>query len=179
MWIKIRSACLALPLLAGCGHPGQGHRQSAPESDQAQPTVPPPVTGPNARTPLAPAKPPADPKSTAAAEQLARGFAQLLNEGKLDEAYMLLGPNAAPRADFDRQLTGIKDLQATVGTPGQQDGAAGSIYIGIPLTISGELSGKHVSWPAGLILRRVNDVPGSTEAQRRWHIERLNLSGSD
>ena len=24
-----------------------------------------------------------------------------------------------------------------------------------------------------MILRRVNDVPGSTEAQRRWHIERI------
>jgi hypothetical protein len=141
--------------------------------------VPPPGTGPNARTPLAPAKPPIDAKSTAAAVQLARGFAQLLNERKFDEAYMLLGPSAVPRKDFDRQLTGIKDLRATIGTPGQQDGAAGSIYIGIPLTISGELGGKHVSWPAGLILRRVNDVPGSTEAQRRWHIDRLNLSGDD
>ena len=27
--------------------------------------------------------------------------------------------------------------------------------------------------PADIILRRVNDVPGSTEAQRRWHIERI------
>jgi hypothetical protein len=26
---------------------------------------------------------------------------------------------------------------------------------------------------AKMILRRVNDVPGSTEAQRRWHIERV------
>jgi len=27
--------------------------------------------------------------------------------------------------------------------------------------------------PAAVILRRVNDVPGSTERQRRWHIERI------
>jgi hypothetical protein len=25
-----------------------------------------------------------------------------------------------------------------------------------------------------VVLRRVNDVPGSTEAQRRWHIERID-----
>ena len=25
-----------------------------------------------------------------------------------------------------------------------------------------------------IILRRVNDVPGSTEAQRHWHIERID-----
>jgi hypothetical protein len=29
-----------------------------------------------------------------------------------------------------------------------------------------------------VILRRVNDVPGSTEAQRRWHIERIDISGA-
>jgi hypothetical protein len=28
-----------------------------------------------------------------------------------------------------------------------------------------------------VVLRRVNDVPGSTEAQRRWHIERIDWSG--
>jgi hypothetical protein len=26
---------------------------------------------------------------------------------------------------------------------------------------------------ADVVLRRVNDVPGSTEVQRRWHIERV------
>jgi hypothetical protein len=29
-----------------------------------------------------------------------------------------------------------------------------------------------------VILRRVNDVPGSTEAQRRWHIERIELNAA-
>jgi len=29
-----------------------------------------------------------------------------------------------------------------------------------------------------VILRRVNDVPGSTEAQRRWHIERIELKAA-
>jgi len=28
------------------------------------------------------------------------------------------------------------------------------------------------------VLRRVNDVPGSTAAQRRWRIERIELAGS-
>jgi hypothetical protein len=27
---------------------------------------------------------------------------------------------------------------------------------------------------ATVTVRRVNDVPGSTEAQRRWHIERID-----
>jgi hypothetical protein len=31
-----------------------------------------------------------------------------------------------------------------------------------------------VSRSGKAILRRVNDVPGSTEAQRHWHIERID-----
>ena len=31
---------------------------------------------------------------------------------------------------------------------------------------------------ADVILRRVNDVPGSTEAQRRWHIQRIELKAA-
>jgi hypothetical protein len=27
-----------------------------------------------------------------------------------------------------------------------------------------------------VVVRRVNDVPGSTEAQRRWHIERIDVA---
>jgi hypothetical protein len=30
-----------------------------------------------------------------------------------------------------------------------------------------------VEHSATITMRRVNDVPGSTEAQRRWHIERF------
>jgi hypothetical protein len=181
--LKLQCIGFAIVALAACGRSEHGEvmtKEGVPRETEARPVIPAPGTGPDARTPFAPAKPAIDPKSTAAAEELARGFARLLNERKFDEAYRLMGPDTVPRKDFDHQLTGIKDLQATVGTPGQQEGAAGSIYIGIPLTITGEANGsQHVSWQAGLILRRVNDVPGSTGAQRRWHIERLNLSGND
>ena len=36
-------------------------------------------------------------------------------------------------------------------------------------------NGKDLRLPADVTLRRVNDVDGSTEAQRRWHIERIEL----
>jgi len=36
-------------------------------------------------------------------------------------------------------------------------------------------AGKDLRLPAEVTLRRVNDVDGSTEAQRRWHIERIEL----
>jgi homogentisate 1,2-dioxygenase len=49
------------------------------------------------------------------------------------------------------------------------EGAAGSIYVTMPVLF---YAGSKRS-AANVILRRVNDVPGSTEAQRRWHIERV------
>ena len=124
------------------------------------------------RRPRAP--PTIDPKSNAAAEELVRGFVRLINSGRLDDAYMLLGPNAPPRSDFDRQFAGYSHLRANVGAAGDQEGAAGSIYVTVPLTISAESGGKHVERSADAVLRRVNDVPGSTEAQRHWHIERID-----
>jgi len=103
-----------------------------------------------------------------------RGFVRLLNGGRFGDAYMLLGPSAAPRAEFDQRFAGYRHLRVTAGDAGDQDGAAGSIYLSIPLTVSGEVDDKNVERHATAILRRVNDVPGSTEGQRRWHIERID-----
>jgi hypothetical protein len=143
--------------------------------------IPPPGTGPDARTPLAQptaTKPTIDPKSSEAAEELVRHFAALLNGGKFDEAYMLLGPGAPPRTQFDARFRRYSDLNVTLGTPGDQEGAAGSIYLSVPLKVAGSSNGKHLSRSATAILRRVNDVPGSTEAQRHWHIERIDWGGA-
>ena len=48
----------------------------------------------------------------------------------------------------------------------------------MPVTFYGDLNGGGtIRRPANIVLRRVNDVPGSTEAQRRWHIERIDWKG--
>ena len=51
-------------------------------------------------------------------------------------------------------------------TPGSiiSSSRAANIACGRPVRIEGKA-----------VLRRVNDVPGSTEAQRRWHFETLTL----
>jgi hypothetical protein len=54
------------------------------------------------------------------------------------------------------------------------EGAAGSSYINVPVVLDGKLQSDAIRHRSGsAILRRVNDVPGSTEAQRHWHIERI------
>lgn len=115
-----------------------------------------------------------DPRSTQAALDQVNAFVSLLNQGKFGEAYMLLGPGAQPRSDFDTRFTRFSDLRVSAGTAGDQEGAAGSIFLSVPLTVSGVVDGVRTSRSATAVLRRVNDVPGSTEAQRHWHIERLD-----
>ena len=65
-----------------------------------------------------------------------------------------------------------------IGKPGAPEGAAGSIYVTVPIVHYGKSGDGADSRRAGeVILRRVNDVPGSSEAQRRWHIERVTFTG--
>jgi hypothetical protein len=170
--------CLGLLLTLGCCGPA---RQHEPVSNSGSPVLP-ASSAPPAVANSAPeqAKPAAtvDPKSSEAAVELVQGFVDLLNQRKFNEAYMLLGPNAPPRADFDRLFSRYEDLQVSIGQPGDQEGAAGSIYLSVPLTVSVLLNGEHRERPATAIVRRVNDVPGSTEAQRHWHIERIDWGTS-
>ena len=65
-----------------------------------------------------------------------------------------------------------------MGAPGEIEGAAGSLYVEVPVVIYGRLrQGAEVHEKGKAVLRRVNEVPGSTAAQRRWHIERIELEG--
>jgi hypothetical protein len=173
---------IATAALCACSRPQPPAEQhdrvandAAPAPASAPPVVHRPVIAPAPPPPPAAAQAPVvDPKSSEAAEDIVRAFLDLLNRGRFDEAYMLLGPSAPPRADFDRQFTSWSGLHATMGTPGAQEGAAGSIYLSVPVQLTGRQNGKRLDRAISLVLRRVNDVPGSTEAQRHWHIERID-----
>jgi hypothetical protein len=54
---------------------------------------------------------------------------------------------------------------------GQQEGAAGSSFYSVPVTI---VDGAR-RIPGEVVFRRVNDVEGATAEQLRWHIESTTL----
>jgi hypothetical protein len=150
-------------------------REREPEPPKNEAVAPARVSTPVPPPPPAPSLAPTiDPKSKEAASDLVHGFVAALNGRQFGEAWMLLGPGAPPRAEFERRFARYSGLTVTAGAPGDQEGAAGSIYLSVPLTISGSVSGRRVSESATAVLRRVNDVPGSTEEQRHWHIERID-----
>ena len=56
------------------------------------------------------------------------------------------------------------------------EGAAGSSYVDIPFRLYGRLKdGKPFNQVGTVTLRRVNDVPGSTEEQRSWRIYKIEM----
>jgi hypothetical protein len=161
---------LLVALLTGLAACRQERKLEPPKNEAVSPA---PVSTPAPPPPAPSLAPTIDPKSKEAASDLVHGFVAALNDRQFGEAWMLLGHGAPPRAEFERRFARYSDLDVTAGTPGDQEGAAGSIYLSVPLTISGSVSGRHASESATAVLRRVNDVPGSTEEQRHWHIERI------
>lgn len=67
-------------------------------------------------------------------------------------------------------------FDCSFGTPGPIEGAAGSAYITVPVVVTGTFAKRGGFILRGPItLRRANDVPGSTDEQRRWHISDSGL----
>ena len=167
--------------------------------DDQQPaanTQEPPVDQPSARAPALPSEPgtpgglpddrtrlaeprgPIDPKSAEAAGQVVQHYGALLEQQRFKEAEARWSDAAGARA-FTSALRSHSEVHVEIGRPGDMGGAAGSVYVSVPVVFYGKLqSGDAFRRPADVILRRVNDVPGSTERQRRWHIDRIAWSGA-
>ena len=129
---------------------------------------------PDDRTPFPEPSGPINPKSAEAAGQVVQHYGAFIEEKRFSQAEKLWGDNAAAER-LIAQLKTYSEAHLQVGKPTDMEGAAGSIYITVPVVLYGKASsGAAVHRRGTAILRRVNDVPGSTEAQRRWHIERID-----
>lgn len=113
-------------------------------------------------------KGPIDPKSTEAAGQIVQRYGALIEQARFAEAANTWGDkNSAAAFAKELQSRSLKHLE--IGDLSEPEGAAGSIFVTMPVVF---YQGTKRS-PATVTLRRVNDVDGSTQAQRRWHIERI------
>ena len=121
-----------------------------------------------------------DPKSAQRAAQVLQQFGVLLEQGKFAAARQSWSDggkaSGLTEAEFADAYAKYADIHAEVGAPGEPEGAAGSSYVEIPLRLHGKLkTGRPFNLVGPVILRRVNDVPGSSAAQREWHIYRSDL----
>lgn len=139
----------------------------------APPPVEPPSPGtpgglPDDRTPIA--ETPFTPESAQGAANVVQSFYGLLEAGRAAEAARLMRGGSPP------DVARYSSYHAQIGAPGRTEGAAGSLFVEVPVVIYGRLkTGQEVHESGKAVLRRANDVPGATPEQRQWRIERIEL----
>lgn len=165
--------------VAACNRPlqqRQGQHQdakvSAPNASESRRAA-----MPDDRTPLSESGGPIDPESVEAAGQVVQSYGALIEQARWREA-SALWDNPGQAAKFEGELTRLADVHLEIGNLGEPEGAAGSVYVTMPVIFYGDSKdGQPFRRSADVILRRVNDVPGSTEVQRHWHIDRIDWAG--
>lgn len=187
-WSGMRIAIPVFALTAAsCGSPPAENEQAAPVANVAAPVnvaeaapLPPvepaapgtPAGLPDDRTPVSEA--PFTETSAQGAANVVQTYFALIEEKKYGQARALWGPNAPDAAAFAKGFDAYSEYHAQVGAPGGMEGAAGSSYLDVPVQLYGRRStGEAFRTRSTVTMRRVNDVPGATPEQLRWHIERI------
>lgn len=119
---------------------------------------------------------PPDVASPQAAATVVETYFALVDSGKTSDADALWA-DAGRAAEFRAQLDKLGEPHAQVFAPGPVEGAAGSMYVTVPIELGATDNAANSRPRRGEVtLRRVNDVPGSTQAQRRWHIDHIDVA---
>jgi membrane-bound inhibitor of C-type lysozyme len=143
----------------------------APEATPVSPPEPGTPGGlPKDKTPISEA--PFTPASGQGAANVVQRYFALMEQARVEEAAKLRSDGKA------EDLTPFASYHAQIGGPGAIGAAAGSLFVEVPVLLYGRLkTGAEFHLSGKAVLRRVNEVPGSTAEQRKWRIERLELAG--
>ncbi|MES3029729.1 MAG: MliC family protein [Pseudomonadota bacterium] len=123
------------------------------------------------------------PQSAQGAANVVQTYFALLADKKFGEAQNLWsdGGKASGMSaqDFAASFGKYASYNAQIGTPGEIEGGAGSLFVEVPVVVYGTMkTGEPVNLKGKVRLRRVNDVPGATPDQLRWHISETALKPS-
>lgn len=122
----------------------------------------------------APSTPP-QAQSVEAAVQVVRDYYAAVSRRDYRGAYAIWH-GRQDYARFRRGYAQTARADVTPLPPFAAEGAAGSVYAVIRVRVDASLrSGHRQHFIGSYRLRRVNDVPGSTVAQRRWRIVDAHL----
>ena len=161
----------AMTALGACSGPAGNNDEAA---NAANAVMPGNAVDANAAISAPAPAPTLDPKSPAAAKAVVEAYGAMAQTGSFPDAAKYW-TNATAAAQFSASLEDYPKVRLTAGTPTDEEGAMGSIFIAVPLTLDLTLrSGSPYQMTCKATLRRVNDVPGSSTEQRRWHIETIN-----
>ncbi|MBE9081040.1 MULTISPECIES: hypothetical protein [unclassified Tolypothrix] len=181
IWLKQQRRVFGGMLLAiaitGCSNSGTSQLSSvnspsvANISDTSSPTS----------SPVSPTPNTADSQLEQEAVQVIRDYYSAIARHDYKQAYSTWsGDGAASQQSFEQFQQGFANTASVaveVGEPGRVEGAAGSLYINIPVTVTAVTAdGTPQRFRGNYVLRRVNNVPGSTPEQRLWHIDSAKIT---
>ena len=178
----MRAAMLLLAvLLAGCGegpHPADGAAKPEPAGASAEGNDA--ASGAPGDNGSAAEPTPSAEGDAEGAKAVAEAYFEAIAAGRFGEAWRLLGedgrPDGASEAAFAAAFADYAEYQAKLGTPGRVEGAAGSLWVEVPVRVRGRMrDGATLDKRGAVVLRRCNAVPGCTPEQRRWRIEAENI----
>ncbi|NIJ38072.1 hypothetical protein FHR22_002775 [Sphingopyxis panaciterrae] len=121
------------------------------------------------------------PESTSkeAAAEVVKRYYSAIDARDFDTAWQQWGDDGPPRQTRETFRAGFARTQSTrvtIGAVTDGEGAAGSIFLTVPVTVDAVVdSGRHQKFRGHYILRRVNGVDGASASQLRWHIESAAL----
>lgn len=125
---------------------------------------------------------------TADATRVIRSYYDAINRRDFRSAYLLWGDSGRASGKTLQQFeAGFADTDSSdvrVGPPGRVEGAAGSRYVEVPVTIRAWRKHGPAQLYSGHYVLRRTVADGATEAQRRWQLysaeirERNDSSGA-
>ena len=170
-------AIVALALcasLASCTQNQQAVEKPAPETTTEPATAPltptPIVAQPVANSSLAES----DAPSAEEARQVVVDYYAAINTRDYKKAYGLWSEDGAASGQSFEHFSGgyanTESVDATVGQAVDQEGAAASRYINVPVELHSKLYNGTTRTYKGRFTLRAVVADGATETQRRWHL---------
>ncbi len=120
-------------------------------------------------------------QTTAAdAMHVVQSYYEAIDRGDFEAAYSLWsGEGDASGQSFAAFKRGFADTARTgvdASPPTDSEGAAGSVYIEVPVTVNAELKdGTRQRFTGTYTLRRANDVQGTIPQELSWHLTSATL----
>lgn len=120
-----------------------------------------------------------DSRSSQAAADVVRRYYAAIDARDFATAWTQWGDDGRPGQTFAAFEKGFAHTRATkvkTGTLGPSEGAAGSIYQTVPVTVEATLDdGSAQRFAGSYVVRRINNVDGASPSQLRWHLASATL----
>ena len=121
-----------------------------------------------------------DESSSQAAVRVIRDYYSAIARQDYQQAYLDWDTEgSASQQSFEQFKQGFANTVSTtveVGKPEAPNGSAGSVYLEVPVTVNAKTTNATLQrFHGSYVLRRVNNVSGSTPTQREWHLYSADL----